>query len=50
VFALDRITSEVATRHCPHEEAEREFTATVAYWRRWLAASRYRGRWREMVR
>ena len=24
-------------------------TATVAFWRRWLSASRYRGRWREMV-
>ena len=23
--------------------------ATVAFWRRWLSASRYRGRWREMV-
>ena len=30
-------------------EAEEQFDATVAFWRRWLSASRYRGRWREMV-
>ncbi|MEQ7129131.1 glycoside hydrolase family 15 protein [Actinopolymorpha sp. B11F2] len=49
VFALDRVSGEVPPRGCPHAEAEREFTATVAFWRRWLSASRYRGRWREMV-
>ncbi|MEQ7009276.1 glycoside hydrolase family 15 protein [Actinopolymorpha sp. B17G11] len=49
VFALDRVSGEVQPRGCPHAEAEREFTATVAFWRRWLSASRYRGRWREMV-
>lgn len=30
-------------------EAERDFNATVRYWRHWLSRSRYRGRWREMV-
>ncbi|MEQ4210361.1 glycoside hydrolase family 15 protein [Actinopolymorpha sp. B9G3] len=49
VFALDQVSGEVPPRGCPHAEAEREFTATVAFWRRWLSASRYRGRWREMV-
>jgi GH15 family glucan-1,4-alpha-glucosidase len=49
VFALDQVSGEVAPRGCAHTEAEREFAATVGYWRRWLAASRYRGRWREMV-
>jgi GH15 family glucan-1,4-alpha-glucosidase len=49
VFALDRVGDEVKPRGCPHAEAEQEFTATVAFWRRWLAASRYRGRWRETV-
>src|SRR5262249_9626987 len=34
---------------CPNVEAEEQFTATVAFWRRWLSASRYRGRWRETV-
>ncbi|MFF5184324.1 glycoside hydrolase family 15 protein [Streptomyces sp. NPDC000345] len=49
VFALDQLGGEVAPRRCAHTEADEQFTATVAYWRRWLAASRYRGRWREMV-
>ncbi|MFJ2029563.1 glycoside hydrolase family 15 protein [Streptosporangium sp. NPDC087985] len=49
VFALDVLGDGVAPRSCPIVEAEQEFTATVAFWRRWLSASRYRGRWREMV-
>ena len=31
------------------EEADYLFRATVDYWRRWLAKSTYKGRWREMV-
>ncbi|WP_101784286.1 glycoside hydrolase family 15 protein [Nonomuraea indica] len=49
VFALDRVDGGVEPRGCPHAEADAEFTATVGFWRRWLSASRYRGRWREMV-
>ncbi|MER7007197.1 glycoside hydrolase family 15 protein [Dactylosporangium sp. NPDC000555] len=49
VFALDRVGDDVEPRGCPHAEAEQEFSATVAFWRRWLSASRYRGRWRETV-
>ncbi|NUR85643.1 MAG: glycoside hydrolase family 15 protein, partial [Nonomuraea sp.] len=49
VFALDRVHAEAPPRACPHAEAEEQFAATVAFWRRWLSASRYRGRWREMV-
>ncbi|MEW2157780.1 glycoside hydrolase family 15 protein [Streptomyces sp. NPDC007189] len=49
VFALDRVGGEVAPRGCALIEAEHAFNATVAYWRRWLHQSRYRGRWREMV-
>ncbi|GAA0920657.1 glycoside hydrolase family 15 protein [Streptomyces thermoalcalitolerans] len=49
VFALDQVGGAVAPRRCAHAEAEEQFAATVAYWRRWLAQSRYRGRWREMV-
>ncbi|WP_306191192.1 glycoside hydrolase family 15 protein [Streptomyces sp. MK5] len=49
VFALDQVGGEVAPRRCAHLEAEEQFSATVAYWRRWLAQSRYRGRWRERV-
>ncbi|MEU6280944.1 glycoside hydrolase family 15 protein [Streptomyces sp. NPDC047028] len=49
VFALDLVGEQVTPRGCPRMEAEREFNTTVAYWRRWLHQSRYRGRWREMV-
>ncbi|MFG1749957.1 glycoside hydrolase family 15 protein [Streptosporangium sandarakinum] len=49
VFALDRYGDGVEMRACPLAEAEEEFVATVAYWRRWVSRSRYRGRWREMV-
>ena len=49
VFALDQVGGDVVPRGCPQEEAAREFEATVAYWRRWVSRSRYRGRWREMV-
>ena len=30
-------------------DGERILAETLAYWRRWLAGVRYRGRWREMV-
>ncbi|RYD70383.1 MAG: glycoside hydrolase family 15 protein, partial [Verrucomicrobiaceae bacterium] len=37
--------------HCPSsEEAEKLFEVTVQYWRKWLSACTYEGRWREMVR
>ncbi|MDQ1043171.1 glycoside hydrolase family 15 protein [Streptomyces sp. V4I2] len=49
VFALDQVGGEVAPRRCARTEAEEQFTTTVAYWRNWLSASKYRGRWREMV-
>lgn len=49
VFALDQVGGEVTPRRCARTEAEEQFNSTVAYWRRWLSASKYRGRWREMV-
>ncbi|WP_433510669.1 glycoside hydrolase family 15 protein [Nonomuraea sp. CA-143628] len=49
VFALDRIGDGITPRPCPIAEAEEQFAATVRYWRKWLSASRYRGRWREVV-
>ncbi|MGW0828868.1 glycoside hydrolase family 15 protein [Streptomyces prunicolor] len=49
VFALDQVDGEVTARPCARQEAEDEFATTVAYWRRWISQSRYRGRWREMV-
>ncbi|GAA0984865.1 glycoside hydrolase family 15 protein [Acrocarpospora macrocephala] len=49
VFAFDRAGEDIALRTCPVREAQEEFIATVRYWRNWLSASRYRGRWREVV-
>lgn len=49
-FALERVTRGHSwDRPVPAEEATAAFEQTVAYWRSWLAKSRYRGRWREMV-
>ena len=44
--ACRRTTSAGPTPSARRRDA---FEATVAYWRRWLEHSRYRGRWREMV-
>ena len=49
VFALDQVGGDIMPRSCARTEAEEQFNATVAFWRRWLSASRYRGRWRETV-
>ncbi|MFD9818839.1 glycoside hydrolase family 15 protein [Streptomyces violascens] len=49
VFALDRVNADVSPRACPSWEAERQFEATVRFWRHWLSRSQYHGRWREMV-
>ncbi|MFG1685698.1 glycoside hydrolase family 15 protein [Nonomuraea sp. NPDC049269] len=49
VFSLDRIGDGVPPRGCPMAEAEAQFAETVRFWRNWLSASRYRGRWREVV-
>ncbi|MFD0275362.1 glycoside hydrolase family 15 protein [Kitasatospora sp. NPDC127111] len=49
VFALDVASAGVRPRACPRAEAQAQFEATVRFWRRWLAQSRYHGRWREMV-
>jgi GH15 family glucan-1,4-alpha-glucosidase len=49
VFALDEVSSDAEPRPCPTEEAVELMAATAAFWRSWLSASRYRGRWREVV-
>jgi GH15 family glucan-1,4-alpha-glucosidase len=49
-FVLERLPQ--GTREVPPfepREADAAFDDTVAFWRRWLARSNYRGRWREMV-
>jgi GH15 family glucan-1,4-alpha-glucosidase len=49
VFALDEASGDAVPRPCSSEEARELGEATIAFWRRWLRASRYRGRWRETV-
>ncbi|MFJ7071574.1 glycoside hydrolase family 15 protein [Streptomyces sp. NPDC098781] len=49
VLALDQVGDTLAMKRCARTEAEKQFNSTVAYWRGWLSASQYRGRWREMV-
>jgi GH15 family glucan-1,4-alpha-glucosidase len=49
VFAMDEVGSHGVPRACSGEEAEKLLATTVAFWRNWLSASRYRGRWREVV-
>lgn len=49
VFALDEVSAGAVPHGCSREEAEELGDATIAYWRSWLSASRYRGRWREIV-
>jgi GH15 family glucan-1,4-alpha-glucosidase len=48
-FVLERVPQDHIARAFPEHETAQTFEATVAYWRRWLEQSRYRGRWREMV-
>ncbi len=49
VFALDEVSGGAVPRGCSGQEAEELGDATIAFWRGWLSASRYRGRWREIV-
>jgi GH15 family glucan-1,4-alpha-glucosidase len=49
VFALGEAGSDAVPRPWSGEEAVELMAATVAFWRNWLPASRYRGRWREVV-
>ena len=49
-FAIGEIRSQPTDFHpFSEEESEHLFEDTVAYWRRWLSKSTYKGRWREMV-
>jgi GH15 family glucan-1,4-alpha-glucosidase len=49
VFVLDEATGGATPRPCSREEARELAEATIGFWRHWLSASRYRGRWREVV-
>jgi GH15 family glucan-1,4-alpha-glucosidase len=48
-FVLERVEHGEVPRANSEEETREAYERTIAYWRRWLARSRYRGRWREMV-
>ena len=48
-FMLTRVIEGASPRRCPNEESAELFAETVEFWRRWIARSRYRGRWRETV-
>jgi GH15 family glucan-1,4-alpha-glucosidase len=48
-FVLERVPEDHICRPYPEHETAATFDATVQYWRRWLAQSRYKGRWREML-
>jgi GH15 family glucan-1,4-alpha-glucosidase len=48
-FVLERIEPGETPRAYSEEETREAYERTIEFWRRWLAQSRYRGRWREMV-
>src|SRR5579863_7780474 len=50
VFLLKGVTAEDMIHSPPSKtEAEELFQTTVKFWRKWLSACTYRGRWREQV-
>jgi GH15 family glucan-1,4-alpha-glucosidase len=48
-FVLERASAGHVPRAVSERATREAFEKTIAYWRRWLSQSRYRGRWREMV-
>ena len=48
-FVLERVPQDHICRPYSERETAAAFESTVGYWRRWVAQSGYRGRWREMV-
>src|SRR5918999_4203712 len=48
-FVLESVAADYVPREYSEHETRESYERTIAYWRRWLAQSRYRGRWREMV-
>src|SRR5215472_6355532 len=49
VFSLEQVDNGAALQVCNDADALEHMTATASFWLRWLSASRYRGRWREVV-
>jgi len=50
IFVLHQISNgDPARKLADPQEAEKAQSATLHFWRNWLAGSQYKGRWREMV-
>lgn len=49
VFSLEQVAPSTEFRVGQKEETLEQLMTTVHYWWDWLSASRYRGRWREVV-
>lgn len=49
VFTLDEASGSAVPCPCSGQEAEELGRATIDFWRSWLSACQYRGRWREVV-
>ncbi|MGB2953930.1 MAG: glycoside hydrolase family 15 protein [Gaiellaceae bacterium] len=48
-FVLEQVPETYVPCSYSEQETREAFEHTVEYWRRWLAQSRYEGRWREML-
>ena len=48
-FVLESVDPGYTPRAYSEDETREAYERTIAYWRRWLSQSRYRGRWRESV-
>src|SRR5919205_3871472 len=48
-FVLEQVPRGYVPRRYSEEETGEAYERTIAFWRKWLSQSRYRGRWREMV-
>ena len=48
-FVLEQVPENYVPRKYSEDETREAFERTVEYWRRWLAQSRYTGRWRETI-
>jgi GH15 family glucan-1,4-alpha-glucosidase len=48
-FVLEQVERDHVTHAISEEDTRQAFEETIAYWRRWLHRSGYRGRWREVV-
>ena len=48
-FVLEQVPEDYVPRKYSEDETREAFARTVEFWRRWLAQSRYTGRWRETM-